>query len=270
MQVVVTGAGTVLGQALLRGIVARGALTRAADGVPVAVRRIIAIDRRQPPALFVDGAVEYVCGNFEQSRFLARAMGTATDSVFHCSSLGAAAAAGPQLDDLDIALLHGLDTTRALLDACQFQSGQPRLVFASSRHAVPAPGSAPGSAPATTDGISAALCELFLVECARRGLVDLRCVRLPCVVGDRSCADGIALDEQLAARAAGLASPADAAGAACTAFPVVLPADAAALLLDAHELAREFPVRPRLLEPAGRHLPLADLPAPVPAARRGP
>ncbi len=269
MQIVVTGACTALGQALLRAIVERAALTRAADGVAVPVRRVIAVDRRQPAALFVDARVEYVCGNFEQARFLARVMGTATDSIFHCSALGAAAGAGPALDDLDQALLYGLDTTRALLDACQFQSTQARLVLASSRHALPPAGAAPGTAPATADGVCLALCETYLVECARRGLVDLRTVRLPCVVADRSCADGIALDEQLAARAAGERLPgADTAADACTAFPVILPADAAAALLAAHELPRQFPLGLHLLEPPGARLPLGGLPVAPRTAQR--
>lgn len=265
MQIVVTGACTVLGQALLRAIVARGVLTRALEGAAVAVRRVIAVDRRQPPVLFVDGRVEYVCGNFEQSRFLARVMGTATDSVFHCAALGAAADAAGTLDDLEQALLYGLDTTRALLDACRFQSTQARLVFASSRHALPPA----GTAPATTDGICLAMCEGYLVECARRGLIDLRMVRLPCVVADRSCADGIALDGQLAARAAGEAAPgSDANPGACTAFPVLLPEQAAAALLEAHELPRRFPLGLHLLEPEGAHLPLAGLPFTPQAAGR--
>ena len=61
MQVVVIGGAGVLGQALLKAIVARGVLTRS-DGVPAPVRRVIAVDRSQPPRLFVEARVEYVRG----------------------------------------------------------------------------------------------------------------------------------------------------------------------------------------------------------------
>ncbi len=131
MQVVVTGAGTPLGQSMLRAIVARGALARG-DGDPRPVRRIIAVDRTQPAALFLDGRIEYVRGDYEQPRFLARVMGMITDSIFHLSALGAGLRTGTQLEDLDTALLHSLDTTRTLLDACRFQTAPPKLVFAST------------------------------------------------------------------------------------------------------------------------------------------
>lgn len=99
MQVVVTGAGTALGQALLQAIAVRGALRRG-DGDPVPVRRIIAVDRTQPAALYVDARIEYVRGDYEQPRFLARMMGASTDSVFHLSALGAGAVPGPRPADL--------------------------------------------------------------------------------------------------------------------------------------------------------------------------
>jgi len=249
MQIVVTAGATPLGQALLRAIVARGALVRG-GGAPVAVQRIIAVDRRQPASLFVHPLVEYVCGNFEQPRFLARMMGTATDSVFHLGALYAAVP-GTQFDDLELALLYSLDTTRALVDACQYQSAQPRLVLASTV----AVHHAPDAAPAGTDGICAALCEHYLVECARRGLVDLRSVRLPGIAGHAQADAPAALaqpGDEVEAAAPG--------GAPAAVAPGVL-ADAAEALLAAHELARPFPVGVQLLDvPPG---PLAHAGAPA-------
>jgi nucleoside-diphosphate-sugar epimerase len=204
----------------------------------------------------VEPRVEYVCGGYEQSRFLARVMGTATDSVFHLAPLGAAAGIGPQLEDLDLALMRSLDTTRSLVDACQFQSAQPRLVLASAADAahdrhVP---------PATADGICSALCELFLIECARRGYIDLRGVRLPYVLDDDAAQDAAA-HPALAAYAASSAQPP-------TAVPLVqiatvTAAEAAAALLEAHELPRAFPGPAPLRELAGRLRPVAGPIAPV-------
>ena len=252
MQIVVTGACTVLGQALLRAIVARGTMSTDIGG-RVPVQRIIAVDRTQPARLYVEPRVEYVCGSFEQSRFLARVMGTAMDSVFHLSPLGAAAGIGGQLEDLDLALMRSLDTTRSLVDACQFQSAQPRMVLASAaaaRHDAAA-------LPATVEGVCSAMCELFLGECARRGYLDLRGVRLPCVIGDGSSDAGIALDLALAGLAA--QPPLPVAAAPLTEFAVVTAAEAAAALIDAHEQPRVFPGVAPMLDVPGRIRPLAEL-----------
>ncbi len=256
MQIVVTGACSVLGQAVLRAIVARGVLSSSLGGA-VPVQRIIAVDRTQPARLYVEPRVEYVCGNFEQSRFLARVMGTATDSVFHLSPLGAAAGIGGQLEDLDLALMRSLDTTRSLVDACQFQSVQPRLVLASAaaaRHDAQSP-------PATVEGVCSALCELFLAECARRGFVDLRGVRLPCILGDDSSDAGIAIDLCLADLAARPPLPVPSAPppTPVTEIAVVTAAEAAEALIDAHEQARVFPGPAPMAELAGRIRPLAEL-----------
>ena len=260
MQIVVTGACSVLGQALLRAIVARGVLSTSVGG-PVPVQRIIAVDRTQPARLYVEPRVEYVCGNFEQSRFLARVMGTATDSVIHLSPLGAAAGIGGQLEDLDLALMRSLDTTRSLVDACQFQSVQPRLVLASAaaaRHDGESP-------PATVEGVCSAMCELFLAECARRGFVDLRGVRLPCILGDGSSDAGIALDLSLADLASQPMLPSS--SPPVTEIAVVTAAEAALALIEAHERPRVFPGPAPMAELAGRIRPLAEL---LGAARSGP
>ena len=252
MQIIVTGACSTLGQAVLRAIAARDAL-QGALGTPIAVRRIIAVDRTQPARLFVEPRLEYVCGNFEQSRFMARVMGTATDSIFHLAPLGAAAGIGGQLEDLDLALMRSLDTTRSLIDACQYQSAQPRLVLASAA-AARYDGQC---APATVEGVCNAMCELFLVECARRGYIDLRGVRLPYVLGDGSSDAGLALDLALAGMPG---APGMAPGpAAITEIAVVTAAEAAEALVDAHELPRAVPGPAPLRELAGRVRPLAEL-----------
>jgi len=185
MQIVVTGAGSDLGQALLRAIVALPGLQRT-DGTMAPVVRILGVDRTQPPALFVDDRIEYVRGEFEQPRFLARVMGAATDSVFHLSARSAAVNVADDLDGLELAWQRSVDTTRALLDACRYQPVPPRVVYA-------ALGGLRGAAADVPRDLAAAcidLCETVLAESARRGRVDLRSVRLPA-----------ALDAAAAARA---------------------------------------------------------------------
>ncbi|HEY4037608.1 MAG TPA: hypothetical protein VGM15_02205, partial [Burkholderiaceae bacterium] len=82
MQIVVVGGAGVLGQALLRAIVARGVLTRS-DSVAAPVQRVISVDRMQAPRLFVESRVEYVRADPGVPRLLQTVMGTVTDSVFH-------------------------------------------------------------------------------------------------------------------------------------------------------------------------------------------
>ncbi|SPE24777.1 putative NAD dependent epimerase/dehydratase family protein [Burkholderiales bacterium] len=252
MQVVVTGAGTALGQSVLRAIVAHGTLRRG-DGDPTPVRRIIAVDRTQPAELFLDSRIEYVRGDYEQSRFLARMMGASTDSVFHLSALGAGVALGPPLADLDTALLHSIDTTRALLDACRFQTAPPKLVFASTVDA----GLPSGPWPQSTGGACVAMCELLLVEGSRRQIIDARCVRLPCLVGNRSCRQAFALEALLADLVAGRASPD--AGEGLTPIAVGLPDEAALALLEAHEQPRAADGMSGFTEVPGRRIRIGDL-----------
>lgn len=260
MQVVVTAASSALGQAMLQAIVARGALSRG-DGEPTAVRRVIAVDRNQPARLFLDSRVEYVRGDYEQPRFLARMMGASTDSIFHLSALGAGLGPGLQPADLDAALLRSFDTTRVLLQACGFQNAPPKLVLASTAAARPES----GPWPQTTEGVCAALCELLLAESARRHVVDARCVRLPCVVGNRSCAQDLALQELLANIAAGRAAP-DAAQT-LTADGVAFLDEVACFLLDAHERPGTATSEAQFIELPGRRVPigkLVDAHSPVP------
>ena len=152
MQIVVTGASSPLGQSLLRGLAAKGSLS-GADG-PAPIRRILAVDRAQGPALFLDDRIEYVRGAFEQPRFLARMMGTTTDGIFHLAALDPGPEDGEDpAADLDSDLTQTWDGTRALLDACRFQTAQPKVVIAST---VEATGESGCEAPRSRAGALAA------------------------------------------------------------------------------------------------------------------
>lgn len=177
MQVVVIGGAGVLGQALLRAIVARGVLTRG-DGVPVPVpvRRVIAVDRTQPPRLFIEPHVEYVRADLGSPRVLQAVMGIATDSVFHAWDSGAGGTSA------SFALA---DSLRDLFAACKLQKSRPKVVLASSFAAEGASGAPAGNAPralpATQDGLTALIGELLLAEATRQGRVDGRALRLPLI-----------------------------------------------------------------------------------------
>ena len=183
MQIVVTGAGSELGQALLRALVACPVLHRT-DGTAAPLRRILGVDRTQPASLFVDDRVEYVRGEFEQPRFLARVMGAATDSIFDLSARSAAANIAADIDGLELAWQRSVDTTRALLGACRFQPVPPRVVYAGRAGLRAAAQDVPGD----IDAACVDLCETVLVESARFGVVDLRSVRLPAALDGAAAA----------------------------------------------------------------------------------
>ena len=187
MQIVVTGASSPLGQSLLRGLAAKGSLS-GADG-PVPIRRILAVDRAQGPVLFLDDRVEYVCGAFEQPRFLARMMGMTTDAIFHLVALDLGPEEEDPAADLESDLTRTWDGTRALLDACRFQSALPKVVIASTVEAAAEGGC---EAPRSRAGALAAMCEILVAEGARRRIVQSRCVRLAAPVDESALPDAVA------------------------------------------------------------------------------
>lgn len=196
MQILVTGASSLLGQSLLRGLVDRELLT-GIDG-PARIRRILAVDRAQGPSLFVDDRVEYVCGAYEQSRFLARVMGTATEGIFHLVALesGTHEEQDDPVADLDDDLTSTWDGTRALLDACRFQIAQPKLVVASTVEAAGDVGCTVGctvdcAAPRSRVGALVAMCELLVAEGARRRIVRSCCLRFGPLADDRALDDAV-------------------------------------------------------------------------------
>jgi len=182
MQIVVIGGAGVLGQALLRAIVARGVLTRS-DSVPAPVHRLIAVDRMQPPRLFVEPRVEYVRADPAVPRLLQAVMGTATNSIFHAWDSGAGA--GHSTPSFALA-----DSLRDLFEACHRQSSRPKVVLASSFAADFGSNQADAARalPASQDGLTALVGELLLEEATRRGQVDGRVLRLPMIAAAPGCA----------------------------------------------------------------------------------
>ena len=183
MQVVVIGGAGVLGQALLKAIVARGVLTRS-DGVPAPVRRVIAVDRRQSARLFVEPRVEYVRADLDSPRLLQAVMGMATDSVFHAWDSGAGG--GRSTPSFALA-----DSLRDLFAVSELQSSRPKVVLASSFAANSGTAAAqpdPARAlPASEDGLTALVGELLVEEATRRGRVEGRALRLPMIAAAPGC-----------------------------------------------------------------------------------
>jgi len=150
-------------------------------------------------------------------------------------------------------LLRSFDTTRILLEACHFQSKPPKLVLASTAEARPEV----GPWPQGSEGVLLALCEPLVVQASRQHLVDARCVRLPCVVGNRSCSHDLALQALLADIAAGRAG--DEAAQSLTDVDVISLDEAATALLAAHERPANVPDGPEFTDVAGRRVRIGEL-----------
>jgi nucleoside-diphosphate-sugar epimerase len=192
MQIVVIGGAGVLGQALLRAIVARGAMTRS-DGTTAPVGRLISVDRHQPPRPFVESRLEYVRADghavlvgerrhrfsgdpagrpaglrpaaaalvrdvpadLGHPRLLSAVMGTVTDSVYHAwDATDLAADIGGATPDAMAPTFALIDSLRDLLRNCASQAVTPKVVLASTYAAMGphSPGSALGDSDPLADG----------------------------------------------------------------------------------------------------------------------
>jgi len=179
MNVLVTGAAGFLGQRLIRALLERGALHTGGQSRPIA--RITALDAVEPAADHT--RVRVVQGDLVDGKVLARACDGGIDSVFHLAAVVSGAAEA----DYDLGMRVNVDGTRALLDACRAQSVPPTFVFASSVAVFG--GDLPEvvrddtiPAPQSSYGVQKLIGELLEGDCARRGFIDGRAVRLPTIV----------------------------------------------------------------------------------------
>jgi nucleoside-diphosphate-sugar epimerase len=235
MNVLVTGAAGFLGQRLIRALLERGKLHIGGQSRPIA--RITALDATEPVA--ADARVRVVRGDLVDGKVLARAFEGGIDGVFHLAAVVSGAAEA----DYDLGMRVNVDGTRALLDACRAQSAPPTFVFASSVAVFG--GDLPEvvrddtiPAPQSSYGVQKLVGELLVGDCARRGFIDGRAVRLPTIVvrpgkpnaAASSFASGI-VREPLAGEEALCPVGPD------TRLWVMSPAEAVRNLLHAHETA---------------------------------
>ena len=175
MQIVITGSESMLGQALVRQLLGRGTLP-APDGSERAISRIVGVDRDSRGDLITDDRLEYALGDYEQPRFLLRTFGVSVDCIFHLDALLAGLATTADADGLEQFLGRGLDTTRALLDACTSLRAPPRVVFAGLAPADPSPAvqaDAPEANALEAGAAGIALCESLLLTAHHCGVVRL-------------------------------------------------------------------------------------------------
>lgn len=183
MNILITGGCGFLGARLARTLLAQGSLALAGEPART-IATVTLADRAAPPAdLAADARVRFVGGDLNAQIASGALPGAGTDVVFHL----AAAVSGECEADFDLGMHSNLDATRALLDACRALGTRPVFVFASSLAVF---GNLPGQpplgliedftlpTPQSSYGIQKFIGEQLVADCARKGFIRGRSVRL--------------------------------------------------------------------------------------------
>lgn len=182
MQVVVTGGAGMLGKKLIKAVLKRGNLA-GADGKPVKVDKIVALDVVPDGGLPKDPRLTYVQGEVSDAALLKKLIAPGTGSVFHFAAVVSAGAEA----DFDLGYRVNLDGTRAVFETCRALGTCPRVVFTSSVavYGGDMPPAIPDNfplRPQTSYGGQKAMGELLLNDYTRKGYIDGRALRLPTIV----------------------------------------------------------------------------------------
>ena len=180
MKVLITGGAGFLGQRLAAKLLERGTL-RDADDTDRAIEQIVLADVVQGTP-FTDPRVRQVTGDISDPDFLATAIDSDTDSIFHL----AAVVSGQAEADFDLGMRINVDASRQLLDVCRRLGHRPKFVFASSVAVYG--GELPAMVldttaltPQSSYGTQKAVVELFVNDYTRKGFIDGRVLRLPTI-----------------------------------------------------------------------------------------
>ena len=180
MKVLITGGAGFLGRRLAAKLLERGTLKDAAE-VDRTIEQMVLIDVAQG-APFNDPRVRPVTGDISDPEFLASAIDSDTDSIFHL----AAVVSGQAEADFDLGMRINVDASRQLLDVCRRLGHRPKVVFASSVAVYG--GDLPALVldttaltPQSSYGMQKAVVELFVNDYSRKGFIDGRVLRLPTI-----------------------------------------------------------------------------------------
>jgi D-erythronate 2-dehydrogenase len=172
MKIVITGGGGFLGFRLAKALLARKHVTR-----------LTLVDQAFPPGLPQDARLAAIAGDVSDPAFVARAIASDTDAIFHLAAVVSGAAEA----DFDLGLRVNLGGTRAVLEQARKCRTPPKVVFASSVAAFG--GELPAvlddsttPTPQTSYGTQKAVGELLVADYSRKGYVDGRSLRLPTIV----------------------------------------------------------------------------------------
>ena len=190
MNVLITGAGGFIGQALVRRLLADGIGGRA-------VTALTSIDMRFDGAA-PDARVRQLRGSVADAALLAQAFAQPVDVLFHLASVPGGAAE----QDFALGLSVNLHATMALLECCrvqaeaQPQAGPPVLVYSSSIavYGAPLPAHIDDSTPMRPHlsyGAHKLAGEVLIQDYSRRGWLDGRILRLPGIVARPPAPSGL-------------------------------------------------------------------------------
>ena len=172
MNLLITGANGFIGQAL--------------------VQRLLTADTLRPTRLtlldlhvddYADPRVTAIAGDIGDQQVLDRALAEPVDTIFHLASIPG----GMAERDYALGWRVNVDATAALAHRVGAQGNTPRFVFASSIAVLGAtlPTSVDDTTalhPSMSYGAQKQIGEILLQDLSRRGLIDVRSVRLPGIV----------------------------------------------------------------------------------------
>jgi nucleoside-diphosphate-sugar epimerase len=178
MNILVTGANGFVGRALVKRLLAHGAV--APGDRPFERLTVVDLSLDGLPA---DERVVPVQGSIADGAVLAEAMAGGPDLIFHLASIPGGAAER----DFALGLKVNLDATLQLLELVRSQARAPRLVFTSTVAVYGAPmlarvDDATPLRPALSYGAHKLVGEILAQDYCRRGWVDARILRLPGIV----------------------------------------------------------------------------------------
>jgi nucleoside-diphosphate-sugar epimerase len=177
MQVLVVGAGGMIGRKLVAAIGGRGDI----GGRPVTGLVLADIVDFEAPPLPCPAA--RAIGDLSTGGFADALVEDRPELIFHLAAI----VSGEAEEDFEKGYRVNLGGTQALLEAIRRRPGYaPRLVFASSLAVFgePLPDVIPDSqapTPLTSYGTQKAICELLLADYSRKGYVDGIGIRLPTI-----------------------------------------------------------------------------------------
>jgi D-erythronate 2-dehydrogenase len=172
MKTVITGGGGFLGFKLAKALLADRR-----------VARLTLVDQAFPANVPNDERLQTLAGDIADPDFVAAAVATDTDSIFHLAAVVSGAAEA----DFDLGLRVNLGGTRAVLEQARKCAAPPRVVFASSVAAfggeLPAVlDDSTAAVPQTSYGTQKVIGEYLLADYSRKGFLDGRALRLPTIV----------------------------------------------------------------------------------------
>jgi len=176
MRILIIGGGGFIGQRLARE------LLKNPPAASRAVTHLQLADISFPAGKVEDQRIEYLSGDFSDSRFLEKVFQDAPDIVFHLAAI----VSGEAEKNLDLGMKVNFDASLQLLELCRKKNIRPRIVFSSSCAVfggdvtkVITDDTAPK--PRSSYGTQKAMVELLINDYSRRKFIDGRTLRLPTI-----------------------------------------------------------------------------------------